>query len=311
MNILFLGTPEFAVPTLKLLTQTRHRILAALTQPDRPKGRGMKLIPSPVKTIALEYGLLVMQPERASSAFVIEEIRNLNPDAAVVVAYGQILRRDFLDLPVRGCINLHPSLLPRYRGPTPIQSAIMAGDHITGVTTMLLDEGMDTGDILLQREVVIHDDDTLGTMHDTLAGAGADLMVETLGALEMGSATPRKQDDSKATITRKLTREDEIINWNRSPEAIHNLVRALDPWPGCATTYRGETLKVWKVGPWDEQTRGGEPGEIIMSARGLLLVRAAAGAVRLLEVQPQGGRRMSVEEYLRGHALEEGGVLGK
>jgi methionyl-tRNA formyltransferase len=192
--MLFFGTPEFAVPTLKRLAQTRHRMLAVVTQPDRPKGRGMKIIPSPVKTTALEYGLVVMQPEKASSAAIIEEIRKLNPDAAVVVAYGQILKRDFLDLPKRGCINLHPSLLPRYRGPTPIQSAIIAGDRMTGVTTMLLDEGMDTGDVLLQREAVIHDDDTLGTMHDKLADVGADLMVETLEALETGRLTPRKQD---------------------------------------------------------------------------------------------------------------------
>jgi methionyl-tRNA formyltransferase len=247
VKLIFLGTPVFALPALRLLARTRHEIAAVITQPDRPQGRGMQLAPSPVKNAAIELGMPVMQPEKTASPSVLKKMEDMKPDCAVVVAYGQILVRDFLVLPPFGCVNLHPSLLPRHRGPTPIQSTIMAGDKKTGVTTILLDEGMDTGDILLQREVEISDDDTAGSLHDRLADAGAALLVDTLDAVENGSIAPRPQVESNATITRKIAREDCIIDWNQPGEKIHNLVRAMDPAPGCQTTMGQKVLKIWKV----------------------------------------------------------------
>ncbi len=310
MKVIFLGTPAFAVPTLDRLARTRHEIMTVLTQPDRPAGRGMQPAPSPVKTRALELGLRLMQPDKASSPSALEEIRTMGPDAAVVVAYGQILKREFLDVPRFGCINLHPSLLPRYRGPTPIQSAILAGERVTGVTTMLLDEGTDTGDILLQREVVIADDDTAGFLHDKLAEVGAELMVETLEAVEKHSVTPRPQDEAEATMTRKLDKKDATVNWNRSAKEIFNLTRAMDPWPGCRTTFREDVLKVWKVEPCKEQPREGRPGEVLAAEGGSLIIRTGEGAVRILELQLPGGKRMTAAEFMRGHVIEAGTVLG-
>jgi len=292
------------------LAKTHHEIAAVLTQPDQPQGRGMQLAPSPVKTVAHELGLRVMQPEKASSPASLEEIRRLSPDSAVVVAYGQILKRDFLGLPPLGCINLHPSLLPRYRGPTPIQSAILAGEKTTGVTTMLLDEGMDTGPILLQREVEITDGDTAGTLHDKLADAGGDLMVETLDAMEEHSLTPRPQNDAQATITRKLEKKDGILDWSKSVESIRNLARALDPWPGCQTTYEGDILKIWRIEPYKIQAQTGTPGEVLIAEGRDLVVQAGDGAVRIAELQAPGKKRMSAEEFLRGHTITVGTTLG-
>lgn len=284
--------------------------MTVLTQPDRPSGRGMQPAPPPIKTRALELGLRVMQPEKASSPSTLEEIRTMSPDAAVVVAYGQILKREFLDVPRLGCINLHPSLLPRYRGPTPIQSAILAGERVTGVTTMLLDEGTDTGDILLQREVEIADDDTAGGLHDKLAEVGADLMVETLEAIETHSVTPRPQDEAEATMTRKLGKKDATVDWSRSSKEIFDLTRAMDPWPGCQTTLRGDVLKVWKAEPSKEQPRKGEPGEVLTAEGGSLIIQTGEGAVRILELQLPGGKRMAAAEFMRGHSIEQGTMLG-
>ena len=311
MKLIFLGTPVFAVPTLTGLARASHTLMAVITQPDRPRGRGMKLAPSPVKKAALELGLHVMQPDNASSPSVVEELRNLGPDAAVVVAYGQILKRNFLDMPVFGCINLHPSLLPRYRGPTPIESAILAGEQRTGATAMLLDEGTDTGDILLQREVEILPDDTAGILHDRLAEVGAELMVETLDAVENRRVVPRPQDESKATTTRKLEKKDSIIDWGRSPSEIHNLMRAMDPSPGCRTTLGGSPLKVWKIVPCEETAPEAPPGNVLRAAHGELIVRAAGGSIRILELQGPGGRRMAAGEFMRGHPIAEGSTLGE
>jgi methionyl-tRNA formyltransferase len=271
----------------------------------------MQLTAPPIKTASLELGLRVMQPEKASSTSALDEIRELGPDAAAVIAYGQMLKRDFLDLPPRGCINLHPSLLPRYRGPTPIQSAILAGERKTGVTTILLDEGMDTGDILLQREVGVADEDTAGTLHDTLAQAGAGLMVETLDAIETHSVVPRPQDESKATVTRKFSKEDAMIDWTQSSEKIHSLARAMSPWPACRTMLHGAMLKVLKTIPCETHGREGDPGQILQAEGDSLIVQAGRGAVRILELQLPGGRGMSVGEFMRGHSVKEGTVLGR
>jgi len=311
VKLIFLGTPLFALPTLKALARSAHETLSVITQPDRPRGRGMRLSPPPVKTAALELGLPLSQPEKVSSPPVLEEIRRLKPEAAVVVAYGQILKRDFLDLPPLGCINLHPSLLPLYRGPTPIQSAIIAGDRTTGVTTILLDEGIDTGDILLHREVEISRSDTAGSLHDTLALVGAELIVETLDALESGSVVPQPQDESKATLTKKLTKEDSAIDWTRSAEEIFNLTRGMDPIPGCTTVLKGDSLKIRKVEPLEDHARDASPGTVLSARGGDLIVQAGDATMRILEVQPPGGRRMSAEEFLRGRPIEEGAILGR
>ena len=310
MKLIFLGTPLFAVPSLESLARTDHEIVAAVTRPDRPRGRGMELAPPPVNTAALGLGLPIMQPEKMSSAAALEEVLTLQPEAAVVVAFGRILKREFLDLPPLGCINLHPSLLPRYRGPTPIQSAIMAGDKKTGVTTMLLDEGTDTGDILLQREMEITRDDTSGSLHDRLAEAGARLMIETLDAIEAGSIVPRPQDESEATETRKLTKKDSLIDWNKSAEEIFNLTRALDPIPGGQTFVEGERVKMWKVEPFERQTREAAPGQVLKAGGGDLIVQTGDAALRILELQPAGGRKMSADDFLRGRPIREGAILG-
>ncbi|NQU09022.1 MAG: methionyl-tRNA formyltransferase [Candidatus Abyssubacteria bacterium] len=311
MKLIFLGTPVFAVPTLTGLARTSHTLMAVITQPDRPRGRGMKLASSPVKKAALELGLQVMQPDEAPSSSTLEELRKLGVEAAVVVAYGRILKRDFLDIPAFGCINLHPSLLPRYRGPTPIQSAILAGEQRTGATAMLLDEGTDTGDILLQREVEILPDDTAGILHDRLAEVGAELMIETLEAVENRRVVPRPQDESKATMTRKLEKKDSIIDWSRSPGEIYSLMRAMDPSPGCRTTLGGSSLKVWKIAPCEETAPEAPPGKVLKAAHGEFVVQAAGGAIRILELQRAGGRRMSAGEFMRGHPVAEGSMLGE
>lgn len=311
MKLIFLGTPDFALPTLKALVPTDHEIVAVITQPDRARGRGMNLAPPPVKTLALESDLPVLQPENASSPQALEEIRKLEPDAAVVVAYGQILKQEFLNMPSLGCINLHPSLLPRHRGPTPIQSAILAGDRKTGVSTILLDEGTDTGDILLQREVSIYDVDTAGTLHDRLANVGADLMIETLEFMGSPDFASHPQDESKATLTRKLGKKDSVIDWNQAAEEIHTLSRAMDPWPGCQTTFQGKNLKIWKIEPMEEDTGKGKPGEVLTSGGRDLIIKAGRGAISILELQLPGKRRMTAAEFMRGNAVEDGMVFGK
>jgi methionyl-tRNA formyltransferase len=271
----------------------------------------MECAPSPVKETALKLDLSLMQPEKASVPSALAEIRRLKPDCAAVVAYGQILSRDFLALPQMGCINLHPSLLPRHRGPTPIQSSILADERKTGVTTILLDEGVDTGDILLQKDIDISEDDTTGSLHDKLADLGAGLMVETLDAVERRDITPRPQNESDATLTRKITKEDSIIDWNQSPREIFNRIRALDPTPGCQTKLGAEVLKVWKTRPCKQRTREAAPGEVLSVLRDSLVVKAGDGALHILEVQRAGKKRMTVEEFLRGQRVEVGMVLGK
>jgi methionyl-tRNA formyltransferase len=322
VKLIFLGTPAFAAPSLQLLARSGHETAAVITQPDRPSGRGMRLRPSAVKSVALELGLPVLQPDKASSGGFIEEVRLLKPDVAVVVAYGQILSAEFLKIAAHGCINLHPSLLPRHRGPSPIQSAIMAGESATGITTIVLDEGVDSGDILLQRRVDIARSDTAGSLHDKLAETGAELMLETIDALAGGEVTPRPQDESEMTMTRKIGKSESLIDWSKSGEEIFNLTRALDPMPGCRTLVGGEAAKIWRVEPpVKARVEGRIEGRIeldpkhvagkVMEASGPdLVVMGGDGPVRILELQPAGGRRMSAEQFLRGREIPKGTVLG-
>ena len=308
MNIVFLGAPAFAAPTLERVAQSRHKVILVITQPDRPRDRGMRTTPPPVKQKAIEFGIPLLQPEQASSPPVVEQLQRLAPDAAVVVAYGQLLRRNFLSVPRQGCINLHASLLPRHRGSSPIQAALLSGDRETGVTTMLLDEGLDTGDILLQKAIEITEDDTAATLHDKLADLGAALVVETLDGLEEGTISPRPQDPRKASMTKKISKSDAKIDWNQSSRKICNQTRAFDPWPGCETTHGGRPLKIWKAVAEDEENVG-EPGKILVAENARLLVQAGRGTVRILELQLPGGRRMTVDEFLRGHPIAPGSTF--
>ena len=287
MRILFLGTAELACPCLEAVHRlTGHELIGVITQPDKPRGRSLQLAPPPVKLTASKLGLPVSQPEKIRTA--IEAVRGQHPDLIVVVAYGQILPKTLLEIPPRGCINVHTSLLPRWRGASPIQSAILAGDPATGVTTMFMDEQLDHGDIILQRQELIRPDDTGASLHDRLAILGADLLAETLTL----PVWPRQtQDETQVTHARKFTKADGRIDWTKSAVEIDRQIRAFNPWPGAFTDRDGTLLKIWKV-------------ELVAAATtGADIVATGDGALRLLEVQPAGGKRMPFAAYARGHKL--------
>jgi len=293
MRIIFMGSAELACPCLEALARSpHHEIVAVITQPDKPKGRDLKLSPPPVKVAAQKLGLPVEQPPSLKEPSAQEALRVLQPDLIVVVAYGQILPRVVLELPPRGCINVHASLLPRWRGASPIQHAILAGDRETGVTTMFLNERLDAGDIILQRSEPIRADDTSGTLHDRLAKIGADLLVETL---RLDPPPRRPQDESQATYARKLNKEDGRVDWTKPAAEIERMVRAFNPWPGAYTMAGNLLLKLWRAEV--------VPGVNLLPGRVLegFWVGTGDGGLRVLEVQPAGGRRMDAEAFLRGH----------
>jgi methionyl-tRNA formyltransferase len=302
MRLIFLGTGRLGLPALRAIVESKeHEVTAVVTQPDRPAGRGLKARPSPVKELAEELGLSVFQPERVNRE--VQRIRAWKPDALVAAAYGQILSKELLEVPRLGSINLHASLLPKYRGAAPIQWAIIQGETITGVTTFLMDEGLDTGPILLQRSLPISDEDTAGTLEERLAKLGAGLMIETLRGLEAGTLVPRAQDDSQASYAPKITKELGRLDWTKSARELFNLIRALNPAPGAYTFYKGARLKVHRSHVVD--LAEGEPGEVIGLSGGLI-VRAGEGALELLEVQPEGKRAMSGEDFARGRRITLG-----
>jgi methionyl-tRNA formyltransferase len=305
-----MGTPDFAVPSLRALVESEFRVLRVVTQPDRPRGRGNKLTPGPVKAYALKQGLGILQPARIRDQVFVDLIRELDPDFIVVVAFGRILPRVVLEIPRLGCVNVHASLLPRFRGAAPVHWAVMNGEPETGVTTMLMDEGLDTGDILLQEKTVIGPDDNAGVVHDRLAELGASLLVRTLDRMTAGELVPRPQDETRATYAPPLRREHEVIDWTRPAEQIKNQVRGLDPWPGAHTVLDGRVLKVWRAEIAGDRD-GGRPGQVLRAdpVHGLV-VGTGAGAVRLLEVQPAGRRRIRAEDFLRGCPLPPGKAFG-
>ncbi len=308
MDLLFMGTPGFAVPSLEALFRAGHHILLVVTQPDRSKGRSRKPTPPPVKEAALELGLHLIQPQKPSAKEVMEALGGERPGAVAVVAYGAILKKDMLELPRMGCINAHASLLPRYRGAAPIQWAIACGEEVTGVTTMLMDQGMDTGDILMQREVRINEDDTGGSLSHKLAPMAADLLVETVGGLEQGRLKPVAQDHDRATCAPMLEKQHARIDWTMRATDIERRVRAFDPWPGTFTEWRGKKLKVTKAmpGPGEE----GRPGEVLSCGKEGILVACGEEALLVTQLQPEGKRRMSASEFLAGHELSPGEALG-
>jgi methionyl-tRNA formyltransferase len=301
-NIVFMGTPEFSVPSLEALLRTDFRIVAVYTQPDRKAGRGQQVTTSPVKQLALSQGLGVVQIETFREAGTVERLAALAPDLIVVAAFGLILPAEVLHLPKYGCLNVHPSLLPRHRGASPVATAILQGDEITGVTIMLLDEGMDTGPILNQREVPISDEDTTGSLGLKLSKIGAQLLVETLPLWIEGQIKPRPQDESAATYSKMIKKEDGEIDWRLSTKELWRRVRAFDPWPGCYTMWHGKRLKLVKVLPLYGK-ESAEPGKVIaLTAQRPVMVGVHTGdeVLGLVEVQLEGKREMPAEEFVRG-----------
>ncbi len=308
MNLVFAGTPEFAATALAALLRSRHRVALVLTQPDRPAGRGLKPAPSPVKRLAGEAGLLVLQPQTLRDEGVRQALVEAAPDVLVVAAYGLLLPRGVLEIPRHGCVNIHASLLPRWRGAAPIVRALLAGDGQTGITIMRMDEGLDTGPVLLQRALPIAPDDTAGSLTSKLAALGAQCIVEALDALEAGRLSARPQEETGACYAPKIAREEAVIDWSRDAAFIDRQVRAFNPHPGATTSARGTALKVWRARPVD--ATGGGPGQVLQAGAEGLVVGCGTGALRILELQRPGGRCLPAAEFLRGFPLQPGERLG-
>lgn len=330
MRIVFMGTPDFAVPCLDALVDNGYNVAGVVTQPDKPVGRKQsELRPPAVKEAAIRHGIKnILQPEKVKTQEFLESIKELEPDLIVTAAYGKILPKAVLDVPKYGCINVHASLLPKYRGAAPIQWALINGDKKTGVTTMFMDEGMDTGDILLAKEIDIPPDMNAQELFDKLKVLGAEVLLQTLDALKNGTLTRTPQDHSMAVYVPMITKEVGLIDWNKKAADIHNLVRGTNPWPGAYTFYKGKRMKIWKTsvadnGPETEDRNGGpapddgsqlpgqnavQPGRIVKITKQSLIVAAGSGFVEVTELQFDNARRMSVSEC--GHNMSEGEVLG-
>lgn len=308
MRVVFMGTPDFAVPSLMALVEAGHTVQAVVTQPDRPKGRGKKQAFPPVKEAASRFDLPVLQPARVREPDFLAQLSNYAPEIIVVVAYGQILPPAMLALPKHGCVNVHASLLPSYRGAAPVHRAVINGEKITGVTTMFLDEGLDTGDMILKKEVPIQAEDTVGDLHDRLSAAGARLLIDTLDLISRGQA-PRTPQTGVSSYAALLTAADELINWDKPAEEINNLVRGMNPWPG-ARTYLGEkVLKIWRAKALADTKMPARPGQVVGTAREGLLVGTGRGLLLITELQMQGAKRMSAADFLRGRSALPGTIL--
>ena len=305
MRIVFMGTPDFAVPSLQALIDAGHDVCAVYTQPDKPQGRKQILTAPPVKTLALEHDIPVFQPNTLKNEDEQARLRELAPEVIIVVAYGKLLPKAVLDIPPHGCINVHGSLLPRWRGAAPIQWAVIAGDEMAGVTTMQMAEGLDTGDMLLTYETKVGEKETAGELFDRLAQSGAELLTQTL--VKLDEITPRPQDDAQSCYAHMLDKQMAVIDWSRSAHEIDCLIRGLNPWPIALTTLSGERLKVFAA----EKANGrGEPGTVLEAdPKKGLTVACGEGALKLTEIQLVGGKRMKANDFLRGHAIEVGTKL--
>ena len=303
MKLVYMGTPDFAVPALKKLAAS-HEVAAVFTQPDKPVGRKQVLTPPDVKVCAQELGIPVCQPASMKTAEALELLKSFEPEAIVVAAYGQILPKAVLDVPPYGCVNIHGSLLPKYRGAAPIQQAVLNGDEVTGVTTMLMDVGLDTGDILLKKETPIGENETSAELFDRLAQLGGDLILETLDALKNGSVTPQKQDDSLATHTSKIDKSLCPIDFSKPAREIHNRIRGLYSWPVATAQIHGKRVKIHKA----RLARGSGKAGTVLSVKPLVIA-CGEGAVELLELQPEGKKKMSAEAFAAGHQLHAGETL--
>ena len=302
MKLVFFGTPEFAVLPLQTLLSSNHEILAVVTQPDRQSGRGRHMKPSPVKLEAQKAGIRILQPQSVKDENFISELKSFNPSAIVLVAYGQILPAAIIDLPKRGCINIHASLLPSYRGAAPVNWAIINGEKKTGITIMLMDEGMDTGPVLLQDEIEIRESDTTGTLYLKLSEIGADLLISLLNDLEGGNVTPYAQT-GEVSYAPVLKKTDGLLNWSRSAKDICNFIRGMNPWPGAYSYIEGERIKLLSARPTDDN---GPEGVIKKISKDELIVSAGNGAVSILELQPSGKPAMPIRAFLQGRKLKEG-----
>ena len=307
MKAVFMGTPDFAVPTLQKMIDMGIEVTAVVTQPDKAKGRGKKVIYSPVKECALAHDLPVYQPVRIKKdPEFIQTLRDMQPDVIVVVAFGQILPKEILDIPRLGCVNVHASLLPKFRGAAPIQWSIIDGEEVTGVTTMLMDVGLDTGDMLLKAEIPMNPKETGGSLHDKLAAVGGELLEKTLIGLEAGTIVPEKQDDSQAgEYARMLDKELGHIDFNQPAVVIERLIRGLNPWPSAYTYIDGKTLKIWEAEVLD-RNYGCEYGEVAEVTRNCLIIQTGIGALSVKSVQLQGKKRMDIAAFLNGYTIEKG-----
>jgi methionyl-tRNA formyltransferase len=309
-RLIFMGTPDFALPSLKALMESGDEVTSVYTQPDRPKGRGRKLAPSPIKEAALSFLLPVFQPSSFKESSAIDELAEQKPDLLIVVAYGLILPQKVLDIPTWGAVNVHASLLPRYRGAAPIQRAIINGEKETGVTTMRLDAGMDTGDILLMESEPILETDTAQSLHDRLSVLGGRLLLQTLGYLRQDTLVPRPQDPSLVSYAPPLKKGEGEIRWNLSATEIDRWIRGLSPWPGAFTFLQGKRLIIYKAGP-DNPEISGAPGTVNSLEKGGIRIQTSQGILTIFEAQLEGHRRMSSEELLRGVSLKIGDCLGR
>lgn len=305
MRIVFMGTPDFAVPSLQALIDAGHDVCAVYTQPDKPQGRKQILTAPPVKTLALEHDIPVFQPNTLKNEDEQARLRELAPEVIIVVAYGKLLPKAVLDIPPHGCINVHGSLLPRWRGAAPIQWAVIAGDEMAGVTTMQMAEGLDTGDMLLTYETKVGEKETAGELFDRLAQSGAELLTQTL--VKLDEITPRPQDDAQSCYAHMLDKQMAVIDWSKSAHEIDCLIRGLNPWPIALTTLSGERLKVFAA---EKANGNGEPGTVLeANPKKGLTVACGEGALKLTEIQLVGGKRMKATDFLRGHAIEVGTKL--
>lgn len=311
MRVIFMGTPDFAQGTLEALIKSKHEVVLAVTQPDRPKGRGKELAFPPVKTTALQANIPVFQPEKIKTPEAVEYLRQFQPDVIVVVAFGQILSKDILEMPTYGCINVHASLLPKYRGASPIQWAVINGERETGVTTMRMDEGLDTGDMILVKKYKLEAKETGGSLFDHLMDIGASACLETLEHIEAGTAVYTPQDHSQATKTGLISKELGHLNFSRPARELERLIRGLNPWPSAFTYLNGKMLKIWDTDVLEQGSYNvGKNGEIIHVDKEHMYIQTGEGILVLNEVQPEGKKRMTCSEYLRGYAQSVGTVLG-
>ncbi len=310
MKVIFMGTPEFSVGTLEALIEAGHEVALAVTQPDKPKGRGGKMQYTPVKEAALKHGIPVFQPKKVREPECVEELKQYNADIIVVIAFGQIMPKEILEMTPFGCVNVHASLLPKYRGAAPIQWAVIDGEEVSGVTTMQMDEGLDTGDMLLKTEIRLDEKETGGSLHDKLAAAGAELCVRTLKGLEEKTVVPKPQGESPTAYARMLDKKLGNIDWSRDAESIERLVRGLNPWPSAYTNWDGKVMKIWEARAEKRAAEaGGVPGTVISVEKDGFCVETGDGVLKVLALQIPGKKRMEADAFLRGYEIAPGTVL--
>ena len=309
MKIVFMGTPEFAVPCLQKIIDEGHEVLAVVTQPDKPTGRGKKLAMPPVKELALKYNIDVYQPVKAREDSFVEKLKEINPELIVVVAFGQILPKSILDIPKFGCVNVHASLLPKYRGAAPLNWVIINGEEKTGVTTMYMDVGLDTGDMILKSEIPLDDEITAGELHDKMMVQGAEVLKDTIDLISKGEAPREKQNDEETCYSPIMDKSLGNIDWSKSATDIHNLIRGVNPWPSAYTTYDKQTMKIWKTKVLDKLSEK-TPGTILSVDKNGIEVSTGDKVLQISEIQMSGKKRMIVSEYIKGNDISTGIVLG-